>query len=181
MEKRDRALAQSTSRNNELQRSYDALARELTAVREALQSSISSVESKDHTIASLTEELEEWRGAGASKDKRVAVTLKQVEKLRQELSISASRLADLEHRYDDQSRELTGVRDELRKSTSSIESKDRDITSLAAEVKGWRDAGTNENTQVAISQEKGQGARRKALRLHFSTRRPPAPLRRPVS
>ena len=154
MEQRDRALAQSTSRNNELQRSYDALARELTAVREALQSSISSVESKDHTIASLTEELEKSKGESVGNAKKLRSTLEDVKKLQNDVFTLKSQLADLKGRWDEQSRELTDLRDELHKSTLFGESKDESIVSLTKELEERSGAGADKGKQIAIFKER---------------------------
>ena len=60
-----------------------------------------------------------------------------------------SQLTDLRNRYDEQLRELSGVRDELRKSTLLCESKDGAIASLTKELEKWKDAGASKDKRIA--------------------------------
>jgi chromosome segregation ATPase len=128
-------LAVATSRNTELQRSYEALLSEVSVVRDQL-----SVQASQHegTIISLTAQVEQWKRADAMKAEQVASTLEAVEKLQQDISASISQLAELQGRYEAQSREFIAVRNKLQDRISSSEDKDRTVAALTAQVGEWK-------------------------------------------
>ena len=139
MEQLRQALDESTSRNNELQKSYDALSRELAAVREELRNSISSSESKDRiTSTSPTIGVQDWKSASANRYEQIPIALKQVEKLQQDLSTSTSQLAELQSRYEAQSHELIRVRDELETSKGSDSRKTEELAASSKDLEQLR-------------------------------------------
>ena len=90
----------------------------------------------DRTIASLTAEVEQWKLADATKAEQIATTKKQVDELQRDLSASTSQFAELQRRYEAQSRDFIAMRNELR--TSSSEDKDRTVAALTAQVEEWK-------------------------------------------
>ena len=127
-------LATAHERVQQLQNDLSSSTTRLAAVNDGLHKSTLSGESKDRTIISLKDELKEWTNAGAGKDKQVAVTLQQVEKLKEELSVSASQLVEIRGLYGAQSRGFTTVREQLKTTILAIETKDRTIGQLEAKV-----------------------------------------------
>ncbi|KAF8552289.1 hypothetical protein OG21DRAFT_1486320 [Imleria badia] len=138
----------ATSRNTELQRSYEALSSEASALRDQL-----SVQASQHegTIASLSTQVDQWKRVDATKAEQIMTTLKQSEKLQQDLSVSISQLAGLQSRYEAQSSEFIALRNELQVSTSSGEGKDRTIASLTVEVDQWKRADANKSEQISAT------------------------------
>jgi chromosome segregation ATPase len=150
-------LAVTTSRNTELQKSYEALSSEVSVVRDQL-----SVQASQHegTTTSLTAQVEQWKRADGMKAEQIASTLKQVEKLQQDLSTSISQLSELQSRYKTQSSEFIAVRNELQTKTSSNEGKDRTIASLTAEVNQWKLADGNKAEEIAATLKQIEGLQR---------------------
>ncbi|KAG8215925.1 hypothetical protein J3R82DRAFT_7899 [Butyriboletus roseoflavus] len=145
MEELRQDLSASTTREIELQRSYEALSRDVSAVRDELKVKTSQNEG---TITSLTVQVEQWMRTDTLKAERIATTLKQVEKLQIDLSISTSQLAELQVCYETQSREFIAVRKELQTSTSTNEGKNRTIVSLTAEVDQWKRADAKKTERI---------------------------------
>ena len=131
-------ISTSSAQLADLQNHYDEQSRELTAARNELHKSTSSIETKDHTIASITAKLEESRGAGDKKDEQVAMTLEQVEKLKQELSTSTSQLTELQSLYEERSREVTAVRDELETFRISDSKKTKEFATASKDLERLR-------------------------------------------
>ena len=134
LEKLQGNISTSTSRLSDLQGRHDKQSHELTTVHSELKTTKLSIESKDHTIDTLTVEVKQWMGQSAEKVKQLGSALEDVKKLQNDVSIFTSQLVDLQSRYDKQSRELAAVQDELKNAVSSIESKDHTITSSAAKI-----------------------------------------------
>ena len=148
MEELRRDLAASTNRNAELQKSYEKLSREVSTVRDEFKVKTSQHEG---AITSFTAQVEQWKRADTTKAERIATTLKQIEKLQQDLATSTSQLTELQGRYETQSREFITVRNELQSKTSSNEDKDLTIASLTAEVDQRKRADANKTEQIAIT------------------------------
>lgn len=163
VEKFQHDLSTSTSQLAELKSRYEAQARELTTVRSELKTVIVSSESKDHTIASLTAEVEQWKGAGANKSEKIAITLNQVEKLQQDLSTSTSQLTELQSRFEAQSNEIVTVRNELEKwrcsdankteklvvATKDLEQLHSDLAISSSKIKTLEDSDTGKAEELA--------------------------------
>jgi chromosome segregation ATPase len=133
-----RDATEATSRYNELQRSHKAQLREVSTVRDELSSQVSQHEG---TIASLTAQVEQQKRANTMKTEQIASTLKQVEKLQQDLSTSTSHLVELQSLYDTQSSEFITVRNELQGT----------IASLAAEVDQWKLTDASKAEEIAAT------------------------------
>ena len=143
----------STSQLSDPRGRHDNQSLEFSAVYEELKPENLSVESKDLTITTLNIELEKSKGESADNAKQLGSALEHVEKLRNDISTFTLQLANLERRYDEQSRELTDVRGELHKSTLSSENKDLTIASLTEELGEWRGAGASKDMRVAVTPE----------------------------
>ena len=99
----------------------------------------------DRTIASLTAEVDQWKRADAAKTERLAATIGEVEKLRQDLSTSTSYITELQSRYEALSHETMSVRNELMFMRNELEArmslseeKDRTVIVLTAEIEKWK-------------------------------------------
>ena len=141
VEKLHHEISASAAELADLQNLYKAQSVELTSVRSELQTSMFSSETKDQAIASLTAELRSYRSAGAYKDEQVAITLKQVERLEEELSTSTSQLVELQSVYEARSHEIVAVRDELEtcrqsgaKKTEELEQLRRDLATSTPRI-----------------------------------------------
>jgi predicted nucleic acid-binding Zn-ribbon protein len=130
-----RDATEATSRYNELQRSYK---REVSTVRDELSSQVLQHEG---TITSLTAQVEQRKRADTMRAERIASTLKQVEKLQQDLSTSTSHLVELQSLYDTQSSEFITVHNELQGT----------IASLAAEVDQWKLTDASKAEEIAAT------------------------------
>ena len=150
-------LAVATSRNSELQRSYEALLNEVSVVRDQL-----SVQGSQHegTIISLTAQVEQWKRTDAMKAEQMASTLEVVQKLQQDISTSISQLAELRGRYEAQSNELIAVRNELQAMTSSSEDKDRTVVALAAQVEEWKRSDVLKEERIVTARKQAEGLQR---------------------
>ncbi|KAG8215928.1 hypothetical protein J3R82DRAFT_7902 [Butyriboletus roseoflavus] len=148
VERLQRDVSASVSELAELRGRYEAQSCELTTVRDELHTKISLHESKDHTIVSLTSEVDQWKRADATKAEQIVATAKLVEKLQRDLSVSTSQLAELQGHYEAQSHELVSVRNELQSRTSSIEEKERIVVALTAQVKEWKRTDTLKEERI---------------------------------
>ena len=92
----------------------------------------------DRTIASLTAEVDKWKLADAAKAERLAVTIREVEKLQHDLSTSATYVTQLRSRCEAQSHEIMSMRNEFQVRMSLSDEKDRTVTLLTAEIEKWK-------------------------------------------
>ena len=144
-------LSASSSQMAELQRRYDAQSRELGSVRNELLANKSLVEDKDRTITTLTAEVDQWKLADATKAEQFAAEHRAREQLQRDLAAFSSQTANLQKRYDAQSKDTVTIRNELQTKTSLLEKKEQTITSLTTEVaQAKREASANaEQTATA--------------------------------
>ena len=109
----ERDLSTLSSLKADLQKRYDAQTRELGSVRNELRANRYLVVEREHTIASLSDEVAQAKREDSVKTGQIVTARRNVEQLRRELSSASSRMGDLQKRYEAQSQELNSVRDEL--------------------------------------------------------------------
>jgi chromosome segregation ATPase len=134
----------------ELQRRYDAQSKELGSVRSSLQTNKSLFEEKDPTITTLTAEVDQWKLADAPKAKQFAAEHHDKEKFQRDLAAFSSQTADLQKRYDAQSKDIVAIRGELQTKTSLLEEKEHTITSLTTGVAQARREDSAKAEQIAF-------------------------------
>jgi hypothetical protein len=83
--------------------------KELGSVRSSLQTNKSLFEEKDPTITTLTAEVDQWKLADAPKAKQFAAEHHDKEKFQRDLAAFSSQTADLQKRYDAQSKDIVAA------------------------------------------------------------------------
>ena len=131
-------LSAASSRTAELQQRYDAQSSDLVSARTELQTKASLIEERDRTIASFIAEVARWEKSDATNAEQIATARQDYERLQRDLSVASSKTAELQNRYDAQSKELSSISDELQANKSLVEEKERRITALTAEVDQWK-------------------------------------------
>ena len=133
-----RDLSAASSRTAEPQQRHGAQPKEFGSAPKELHSKASLIEERDLTIASFTAEVAQWRQSDVTKGEQIATGLQDSQKLQRDLSTYSPQMAELQKRYDAQSKELGSVRNELQANKSLVEEKDRTIATLTAIVDQWK-------------------------------------------
>ncbi|KAG8215929.1 hypothetical protein J3R82DRAFT_7903 [Butyriboletus roseoflavus] len=146
-------ISNTFSRMTELQKHYAELSKDFGSVRHQLQVTLSLRDVKDHTIASLTAQVTQWKNADADKAKKITAARRDNEKLRRDFSAASSRTTELQKRYDVQSSELASVRKDLQSKVSLLEERDRKIASFTAEVAQWKQSDASKAKQIITARQ----------------------------
>ena len=132
-ERRDReqlqqSVATITSQVTSLQERCTTQSEQIVVLRTDLQSQVSLLAKKEHTLTTLTTELENAKREDSIKGDSIATARQDAEQLRQKLSDAWDQSADLRKRYDTQSTELNNLHHELGRLKIFTKKPDADVS-----------------------------------------------------
>ena len=150
LEKFRRDLVAATSRNNDLQKSQEALLSKVATLGDKLTVKTSQYEG---TINALTIQVNQLKITCAGKTEKLADANNRVRELQLEVTTFTAQFTELRVRYDTQSKELISVSKERQTVMMASQDKDHEISSLISERDREKSANAAKAEQITKLQQ----------------------------